>query len=231
MIPSGFGTVVVFLLLIAPGLLFDLLEDRRRPTIKESAFRETGRTILASIGLDVGAGLIVALLATRLPDFLVNPVDLASQKASELVDARQGPVVATLVVQTVFACGLAWGLHACLAHRSLTALEAVSLWFKVFRGAPTGTVAYAQIRLTSGATWLGVVEGYSADLATNGRELTLSKPIMAAPPGQKLKPLAPQWERVVLRGDAIEWIAVKYDTPPAPRDDRIPSHEDHGRGL
>ncbi|MBN9327397.1 MAG: hypothetical protein J0I87_10865, partial [Cellulomonas sp.] len=42
----------------------------------------------------------------------------------------------------------------------------------------------------------------------------LSGPIMAAREGQKLKPLAPRWERVVLRGEQIAWIAFKYDAAP-----------------
>ena len=214
MIPDGIGSVVVFLVLIAPGLLFDWLEDRRRPTIKESAFREAGRTVLASLALAVAAALVLMLLATAFPGLLLNPADLATENARQLVEDRQGAAVLTLLVQTGLAFGLAVGLHAVLAHRSTTALEAVSLWFKAVRAAPRGTVAYAQVRLASGATWYGVVEAYSADLETGGRELLLSKPIMAARKGEKLKALDPRWERVVLRGDEIEWIAFKYDARP-----------------
>jgi hypothetical protein len=48
--PSSWLSVVLFFLLIAPGPLFDLLADKRRALAKESAFRELGRTILASVG-------------------------------------------------------------------------------------------------------------------------------------------------------------------------------------
>lgn len=72
MIPDGIGSVVGFLVLIAPGLLFDWLEDRRRPTIKESAFREAGRTVLASLGFGVAAAFVLILLALALPGSLLS---------------------------------------------------------------------------------------------------------------------------------------------------------------
>ncbi|WP_291763010.1 DUF6338 family protein [Cellulomonas sp. 73-145] len=214
MIPTGVGSIVVFLLLIAPGLLFDWLEDRRRPTVRESAFREAGRTVLASLALGTVAALIVIGLSKQLPRHLLNPWELALSDPRQIIESRQGAAVMTLLVQTALACGLAIGLHYWLRWRSTTRLQAVSLWFKAVRAAPPKTVAYAQVRLVSGATWFGVVEAYSADLETAGRELLLSGPIMAAREGQKLKPLAPRWERVVLRGEQIAWIAFKYDAAP-----------------
>lgn len=216
MIPDGIGSVVVFLILIAPGLLFDWLEDRRRPTVRESAFREAGRTVLASLGFGTVAAMVLGLMAWALPELLLSPAEFVAADASRLIDERPEEVVVALLVQTVLACGLAVGFQALLAHKSDTALEGVSLWFKAVRAAPKGTVAYAQVRLTTGATWSGVVEAYSADVDAGGRELLLSKPILAARRGEKLKALGPQWERVVLRGDEIEWIAFKYDRPPSP---------------
>jgi hypothetical protein len=50
MVPSGWLTVVLFLLLVSSGLLFDLLAVRRRTGPAESAFHETSRIVLASLG-------------------------------------------------------------------------------------------------------------------------------------------------------------------------------------
>lgn len=50
MIPGTWLAVILFLIVIAPGLFFDLLGTRRRVAVAESAFREIGRVALGSLG-------------------------------------------------------------------------------------------------------------------------------------------------------------------------------------
>lgn len=61
MLPSSWLTVVSFLLLVAPGLLFDLLAARRRVGVSESAFREVSRIVLASLAFSaLGVTSVIA---------------------------------------------------------------------------------------------------------------------------------------------------------------------------
>ena len=70
MIPTNWLTVVLFLVLVAPGLLFDLLSERRRASVTESAFREASRVILASLIFDLFAFAVLAVIQTVKPRWI-----------------------------------------------------------------------------------------------------------------------------------------------------------------
>jgi len=219
-IPQGTASVVVFLLLIAPGLLFDLLADRRRPTAKESAFREAGRVVLASIAFGAIAWAVVWGLALAFDTTFVNPAKLASAGDDAFVRRHQGPLVLTLLVQTAFACAFAWGVDEWLRHRAGDAraqLAPRSAWLRTFRDrVPSGTVPYVLVRLHGGVRFQGSVWSYSADLESESRELVLAPPLLVAKSGEGLQALPAVYERLIIAGDQIEWMAVKYDVPPTP---------------
>ena len=61
MVPETTGALLAFLGLIAPGLVYTLLRERRRPPEKMSAFREASRAALTSLGF------IVVSLAVLVP--------------------------------------------------------------------------------------------------------------------------------------------------------------------
>jgi hypothetical protein len=58
-IPQTILSLVAFLFLVAPGILFELRRERRRPGRKETAFREAARTALASLLFSVAAVLVL----------------------------------------------------------------------------------------------------------------------------------------------------------------------------
>ena len=73
MVPSSVAAVLCFMLLVAPGLLFDMLAARRRAGTPESAFHEASRVVLASLAYDAGiinqsfyATLILLVVVTSL---------------------------------------------------------------------------------------------------------------------------------------------------------------------
>lgn len=231
--PTSWGGVLLFLLLIAPGLLFDLLADRRRAQAKETALRETGRIILASLVFGAVAFLVICVLASVFPQAFVWP--FAALEADDPL-SRYGPprLAATLGAQTVVALGAAWSYNQWLGRRRryklnasnwrqlftrdwwrsgerLGRIRAVSSW-KLILGdnVPKGQYAHARVRLKSGTVWIGRVGPFSTDLETSGRELVLQKPLSAGPPGKPPKPLPVSWHVVLLAGDDIDSITVKY---------------------
>lgn len=63
LVPETFGTVLAFLGFVAPGLSFELLRERRRPSIEETAFREASRIALASLLLTLSALATLAIVS------------------------------------------------------------------------------------------------------------------------------------------------------------------------
>jgi hypothetical protein len=209
--PSSWAGVLVFLLVVAPGLLFDICADRRRATAKQSAFREIGRITLASVVFGGVAFVGVLGAASIFPAAFAWPFAvLESDDAVSQFGAKQ--LAATLGLQTALALGFAFLGDILLGRRSKSRLRAISAWSAIFRESkPDDLVAHVRVKLKSGTTWEGHMGPYSADLETAGRELVLQKPLRSAAPGSsKTAPVPAAWERVVLAGDEIDWIAVKY---------------------
>jgi len=86
MVPSSWLTVVLFLFLVSPGLLFDLLALRRRTGAVESAFHETSRIVLASLGFTVLALAVLALVGAAFPGLLPDPKGLFDPNGVYAVD-------------------------------------------------------------------------------------------------------------------------------------------------
>ena len=60
MAPDTLGALLAFLVFVAPGLCFELLRERRRPALEQTAFREASRIALTSL-LFSGAALVVVV--------------------------------------------------------------------------------------------------------------------------------------------------------------------------
>jgi MFS family permease len=62
MVPASWLAVLFFLLFVAPGLLFDLLSEKRCAGIAQSGFREISRVVLASILFSAIGAVAVAVV-------------------------------------------------------------------------------------------------------------------------------------------------------------------------
>ncbi|QKV77805.1 DUF6338 family protein [Amycolatopsis sp. Hca4] len=215
MIPGTWLAVVLFLIVVAPGLFFDLLGARRRVEAAESAFREFGRVALGSLGFTLVT--LVLLLGVRwlFPRLFFDPRAMLLGGNTYLAD-HYGQVILTIVAATVVSHLLAFGLHKLLARRTGEAFRKVSAWGMAFRdGVPAGHAVFVRVRLTSGLVYTGQVENFTADLAAADRELLLTKPLAVKPDGDSsLTPLPAAYDRVLLRGSEIEVISVEYRPVP-----------------
>lgn len=215
MIPGTWLAVVLFLIVVAPGLFFDLLGARRRVEAAESAFREVGRVALGSLGFTLVT--LVVLLGVRwlFPRLFFDPRAMILGGNAYLAD-HYGQVILTIVAATVVSHLLAFGVHKLLARRTGEAFRKVSAWGVAFRdGVPAGHAVFVRVRLTSGLVYTGQVENFTADLSAADRELLLTKPLAVKPDGDgTLTPLPAAYDRVILRGSEIEVISVEYRPVP-----------------
>ena len=210
MVPSSWLTVVLFLLLVSPGLLFDLLAARRRTGAVESAFHETSRIVLASLGFTVLALGVLAVVGAVFPGLLPDPKGLLDPNG--LYAADHVPAVAgALTAESVLAHGAALLTHWVLARRGGATIRPVSAWTALFRrDLPEGHRAYVRLRLTGGLVYTGSVLSFTSDLPLADRELVLGPPLYSKTGDRPLTPLPPDYTRILIRGAMIETMAVEY---------------------
>jgi len=96
MIPTTWLALILFLLVVSPGLFFDLLAARRRVGTVESAFREIGRVAMGSLGFTLVTLLAVLGLRQLFPRLFLDPHALILTGNTYLAD-HYGDVVLTRV--------------------------------------------------------------------------------------------------------------------------------------
>jgi Family of unknown function (DUF6338) len=210
-VPSSWLSVVLFFLFIAPGLLFDLLSEQRRAGFSESAFREISRIVLASLVFSGFAFSVLAIVREVQAAWMPDPRRLLDPKDAYAKD-HYVLILRTLVLQGSLALTAAWAWHLFLAWRQGGAtIRQVSAWTQVFkRDCPEGHDAYARVRLEGGIIYSGLVANFSSDLDVDGRELVLAPPIASKTGENQMTAVPGQYQRVVIRGSAIEVMSVEY---------------------
>lgn len=211
MVPTDWLAVLLFLVLVAPGMLFELLARRRRATLPESAFVLISRVILVSVAINVLVLLIFAVVQWHWPALVPDPAAMI-RNGSDYVADNYRLVLVALLAQALLAASLVYLAHLILANGSGASTHTVSAWARVFRQErPKGHIASVRVKLTDGAVFAGHVSSYSSDHEIGDRELVLAPPLFSkAPGGGELQTLAETYKRLVLRGDAIVSVAVQY---------------------
>jgi hypothetical protein len=209
-VPSTWLSIVFFLLLIAPGLLFDLLAERRRAGAEESAFREASRVALGSTVFSGIALTALAVVRAVRPEWMPDPRRLLSDQQQYLADEYR-LVLRALVIQVLLALLLAWLTHLTLSKVTGAPIRQRSAWSTVFRhDLPAGKQAHARVRLADGTTYVGEVAHFNADLKRADRELVLAPPLYSATKGNELGDVPAEWTRVVISADQIAVLSVQY---------------------
>lgn len=212
MAPATWLGVLLFVLFIAPGLLFDLLTERRRTGASESTFREISRVVLASIAFS-GAGLAILLALRQLfmPGWLIDP-DTFVRDGARYASGNYQVISLTLVLGVSIALALAIISHFALARGGGARIRKRSAWTRVFKDdRPKNTFPYARIRLDDGSIYSGRVQDFTADLELDDRELVLRPPFLRAKIGDGALTALPDYvERVVISGSKVQALSVIY---------------------
>lgn len=215
MVPSTWLSVLFFLLLIAPGLVFDLLAERRRAGADESAFREASRVALASTAFSGVALAVLALVRARRPAWMPDPRRLLGDGQDYLADEYR-LILRALLIQVAIALGLALLTHTVLARTSGASIRQRSAWSSVLHHElPAGYQAHVRVRLADETVFVGRVAQFTANLEHADRELVLAPPLFSKLKGGSLKDVPAEWQRIVVPGDQVVAMSVQY-RPKAP---------------
>ncbi len=211
MVPGSWLAALLFLLLVAPGLLFDLLSQRRRAGSPESTFREVSRVVLSSLAFSGVAFAVLVIVRIVHPAWMPDPRRLLEPRGSYARDHYQ-LLFRTLVLEASLALAAVWAWHLILAKRQSGAtIRPVSAWTQVFkRDRPKDHDTYARVRLHDGVVYSGLVAHFSADLEVDGRELILAPPLASSTSDKPTTALPVVYQRVVIRGSAIDVLSVEY---------------------
>jgi Family of unknown function (DUF6338) len=216
LVPTTWLTVFFYGLLVAPGLLYDLLAERRRVKVGESVFREISRTILASLIISIISFSILAVVRSVRPAWMPNPGQLFADTGG-YVAGHYRLILRTLLIEGGIALGIAGGLQWMRLRRVRARLRPISTWTKVLREeCPRGFLPHVQVRLSNDMTYIGRVGYFTADLETSDRELVLVPPLYVKKPDGAMRDMGPDWQRIVISGESVQSMAVQYRPDPSP---------------
>ena len=216
MFPQTIGALAGFLALVAPGLAFTLLRERRRPTIAESTFREIAIVALTSL-LFTAASMIICLLVFR--HIIVDPTAWAKFGATY---AREQVyrIGLTVAIEVAVAVTLAWvvSILASVFSSSSGRLAKRSLWHQIFRKElPKNAVPWLHIQLDDDSSFFGHLYGSTAAATVDQREIVLEGRSLIYRPARREdgsrdddSDIGTDWEFVTLKSADIKYVKTQY---------------------
>ncbi|MBW4720570.1 DUF6338 family protein [Saccharothrix obliqua] len=215
MVPQTLGALGSFLALVAPGIVFELLRERKRAGLKESAFRESARVALGSLVFTAAACLLVlgvlgvlALCGVRVLDVPRLVTDPAYPKTVFW------QAVAVAAALPVTACALAVLLDHVLGRRGreVVVVRQQTAWHEAFRtDRPDDSVPWVHVRLTDGSSFYGYLRSHTASGAPDEREIALEGAALThVPPDGPPRTIGDRWSRVVIPSSQITYLRLQY---------------------
>lgn len=218
------GAILAFLGLVAPGLVFELLRERRRPAVSESAFREAGRVALTSLIFTVVSLAIlgvVRLVTSPSPSNGAAPSILLPDPAAWLAGgntylaSNYHLVALALLIEVVLACGLAVSAHAVLSKAGFGRARIMdgSIWFHAMRSHVPNNATHVMLhlRLTDGTRVKGVLRRYTHGEKLDDQELLLGGDTLElARPGGDFVRIGSRSDFLIVRGERIAVMSGVY---------------------
>lgn len=207
MIPSGLAGILSFLLLLAPGIVWELQRGRYLPGVKETALIEASRIVLASLVATAIAGALLAWLWLPLYEEAI-----ARDGAVTGALAATIRYVAAVVVTSTLACGLAL-ISASVKWRGTAPIAGLRVWHRTFVewNGTRDTKPRLIVELLDGTVWRGTLLAFDADPEDAQRNIALGRPLKRKRPGGNgFEQIENMWHTVVLPEGQIKSIRVGY---------------------
>jgi Family of unknown function (DUF6338) len=210
-IPQTIAALAAFLFLVAPGLTFELIRERRRPPVDETAFREASRVALASLVFTLLSLLILFIGQLLAPKLLPDPAVWVESGKAYIKKNYQLIAIAALL-QFALSCGLAATAAVIIGRSSAARINPYSLWYLALRGwVKPKQQPLAMVVLNNDTTIFGQVRGYSTENERDNRELILGPPLFYQEEGdEETTDLSTDWTYVLIPASSMRYLAVDY---------------------
>ncbi|WP_402377930.1 DUF6338 family protein [Isoptericola rhizosphaerae] len=208
MIPNSLAALVSFLLLLAPGILWQLIQGRHTPAVKETVLTEVARVVLVSLAA-TGAASVLLLYWPWLP--LYRRAQAAGPEAFA-APTDVVPYLGAVVGTALLASLLAW-IAASLRWREPPRISPGRVWNRLFDSyLPNRSIQPALlVELLDGTVWRGLLETFDTDPEDHDRSLALTHPLARKRPGDPcFAPKGDIGRYVVLPESQIKTIQVIY---------------------
>lgn len=247
MVPQTAATLVVFALLIVPGITFELLRQTRRPAFDQTALEEVSRVVLASMSLVIVAAGVLGLLSLISPGLIVDIGALAHHGSGWYWRHHPAATIITVLSEVMVATALAFALHRSLnqpngtgwatrvvrrvrlslGHRPGEQLERFSVWRTLLRDwKPPDADTKVTVLKKDGTLITGIVAGYEATATSSERDIALGQPLELYRPGWD-SPRKPDagWRFLVVPGDQISEVFITW--PPRAQPEPVAAEGPH----
>lgn len=212
MIPESIATLLAFLTLVAPGIVYQMVIERRLPSTKESAFREASVVALASLVFTLAALIILTLLRTVVPAAILD-ISLWVRQGNQYLADSLLIVAASLALQVIIACGFAAGAALLQTSKSQALISREGAWYKVFlKDRPPGTRPWVHLRLKDKTEFWGELRYYTPEDDAESREIVLGGSALKRRRDTETEAslIGDQWDAICVNGDDISFIGVIY---------------------
>lgn len=206
MVPDSLATLVAFLLLLAPGIFWQLQRARYRPTVKESTLIEVSRVVLTSLA---ATGVAAAILAWWVWMPLYRHVESLGSSGSPVTSV---PYVAAAVATSLLACGLVL-LAALVKWPGRAPINEGRIWSQAFvdMRPADARASFLTVELVDNTVWKGELIGFDSDPEDAQRSLAIGPPVRRKrPAGTEFENLDDRWRMVILPESQIKSIQVIY---------------------
>ncbi|MFS8102028.1 DUF6338 family protein [Lentzea alba] len=223
MVPQTIGALASFLALVAPGIVFELLRERRRAGGRETVFREASRVALSSLAFTVASTAILLGVHAATSKWFGWKVfvDLQALVAKPDYAKQNVALIAySAVAELALACLLALAVDLVLARRRQqpSSVGRQSAWVKVFReDRPHNAVCWVHVMLEDGNSFFGFLRSYDAagdpdkrEIVLEGVKLTYVGVPVSGGEDVQTKVIGQDWERVVIPSARIKYLRVQY---------------------
>jgi hypothetical protein len=178
-LPVGIGTIYGLLALVAPGLLFQLLRERARPSLEETGFREASRVALTSLVFTTSSVGLLAAVSKVEPRALVDAPAWATTKDA-YVEAHLWLTARSVVYEVLLACALATFAAWVLRRQDNGEHVRTSVWYLALtRDKPADKAAWVVAEFHDGTRVWGYIHFFTTDLSLADREISFMGPGLA----------------------------------------------------
>ncbi len=220
--PTTLGGLLIFVVLLVPGLLHYVQRRSRVPQRSLSPLVETATLATVSVAtnaLAIGAfGLVRSLSPGHTPDvgrLVLEGAQYGAPRLGYLLLWSAGVMALSSALAVVLGIRPRWLRTA--STRLAPVIVDVSAWYHVFEAAPEDALVYLGCDLQDGAYVGGTLEWYSTEVEeTPNRDLSIAEPITYRPAGESDPQILPGVARVVLSAGDVARMYVSYIAADAP---------------